>query len=298
MQTHISHKLSVTLIVGVCVILLGILFLIIKYSDKTENKDLYSLASVEGSFLNIPERYFVSNVGANEQRPVASVTKLLTALVVYEKHQTSLASETVTIDYTSEAQPGDIIQLHTGDTYKMKDIIKAMLIGSSNDAAYAVASHFGYVNFVSDMNLVAHTIGMKDSFFSNPTGLDNVRPNSSTPHDLAMLVDYIYEQYPEILSFTRTLEYVLADVQYKQIQTIYNTDILLQDVYLGPKIIGSKTGSTGEARQTLVILATNRDGKGKPVVFIVLGSEDRFTAMKTLMDNYYRIKRPGIGVAP
>ena len=215
--------------------------------------------------LNIFEKNHVN------RWPLASLTKLMTAVVALEKigpEKTILVSENAT---NSE---GTTANLHTGETYLALDLIKAMLLVSSNDAAVVLAEAYGAENFVREMNEKAGELGMFQTNFFEPTGLSYL--NQSTPNDLAKLVNYIYADYPEIFGISKQKEGLILNLETNQAKRLVNVN-----QFVGRSdFIGGKTGFIDESKQNLISLF-NKDGK---VVFIiVLGSQDRYKETEELL---------------
>lgn len=218
--------------------------------------------------------------------PIASITKLMTALVVVEKYP-ELLTRAIPVSASAAATPGDHAKLPKGERITGYELIKAMLIGSSNDAATLLAEQVGTDKFVENMNDVAGVLGMKSTHFINPTGLDQGMTNISSPQDLSILLHYFYKNEPDILAVTRMSSASIRNGAGGELFTVKNTDELLADPLYGPRIIGGKTGETPLAKQNLVLLAENKASSGAPVVFVILGSEDRVGEMKRLLEGYY-----------
>ena len=116
--------------------------------------------------------------------PIASITKLMTAVVVSEKMQA-----TDVVEMTSEMLVADRNSVFVkGQKYKVSDLEKAMLVPSSNDAAYALAIHYGRANFIAAMNQKASDLRMNDTHYVDPAGISV--QNQSTVNDLVILAGY------------------------------------------------------------------------------------------------------------
>jgi D-alanyl-D-alanine carboxypeptidase len=123
------------------------------------------------------------------------------------------------------------------------------------------------------MNLKAKKIGLKNTFFADPTGLS--AQNVSTVNDLMTLAKYILKNYPEIAQITTIKNYELDNLG-----KITNTNQLLTDV---PEIIFSKTGFTNYANGCLLIAINNLENNNY-LINIILGADDRFLEMKKLIN--------------
>lgn len=160
---------------------------------------------------------------------------------------------------------------------------------SSNDAAIALSSLTGQEEFVGLMNFNARSLGLSQTFFSNPTGLDPKEPGApvsySTAQDVATLSIYLLRNHPEIFDILSQKEFALYTPDNQFHHTISNTNILLNDTEWQTKIIGGKTGWTILARGTLLHVV--RGPRNGIIINVILGSEDRFADMKTLLSWVY-----------
>jgi D-alanyl-D-alanine carboxypeptidase (penicillin-binding protein 5/6) len=216
---------------------------------------------------------------AHQRRPIASLTKIMTALVVLEK---SSLDDTVTITPKAMDTFGDKKDLVAGEKIRMGDLLKIMWIDSNNAAAYALAEHAGTSEegFVALMNEKADKLGLKDTRFYNPTGLDEVGgENYSTVYDLAQLTQYALKE-DLIWQISRTEEATLYSLDRKQRHYVKNTDELLGNM---DNIYGGKTGYTTDAGQCLLLVSESADHKRK-VISVVLDAKDRFAETRKLVD--------------
>ena len=205
----------------------------------------------------------------DEKLPIASLTKLMTAYVVLEYYN---LFHKVEISEQAILQAGDAGRLKTGQKLPVKDLLFPLLIESSNDAAYALAETIGKEQFIFLMNLSAKELGLKNTYFVNPTGLDEKKiSNYSTINDLVKFTEHL-------LFFNKNnKDELLWDIlSTKEInlygQTLVNTNQLLDRI---PGIIGGRTGETPKARQNLILVIRDPQNRGY-IVNIILGSENRF----------------------
>ena len=223
---------------------------------------------------------------ANTGFPIASITKLMTAVIAMEKYD---------MDYqlivSEEAFMKDLWRhnnLFPGETYKVRDLLYASLVESSNTAAQTLAEGRTIYNynkkedqFISKMNKKAKDLGMKKTYFSNPTGLDPTTPgvpiNRSSPRDLVIFVEYLLDQ-PMIWEILSTKNYTLrtADGSFKY--DMINTNQLLGEI---DNIKGGKTGTTARSGGNLLAVFERDDSI---VVVVVLGSNKRFEETKSLLN--------------
>lgn len=206
--------------------------------------------------------------------PIASLTKLMTAYIILKEHK---LDEIVTIKFNNQYVIGSKVGLQRKEQMSIKNLLEALLIKSGNDAAVALAIHNAKTvnSFVDKMNKESRKLGLLNTKFQNPIGLDHPN-NYSTANDLAKLSLLLYENnnIREIIN-KKEIEISSTSNQYK----IKNTNKLLNS-YLNIK--GFKTGKTDNAKECLITVAENKDKK--TILTIVIGSEDRFYDTKTLIE--------------
>lgn len=218
--------------------------------------------------------------------PLASVTKLMTALLAQEILE---PDDTVSIGELAIKQDGDS-GLQEGEVFDRLGLSDLVLMSSSNDGAFALAntagnkliSNGGAEAFVQAMNIRAKEIGLLETKFNNPTGLDiedDKAGGYGSARDMAFLMEYIVKTAPDILAFTREDDarvYAQTGEQHDASNTNYYVDKI-------SGLIGSKTGYTYLAGGNLVI-AFNA-GLQRPMAIVVLGStqQERFTDVLKLV---------------
>ncbi len=212
--------------------------------------------------------------------PLASVTKLMTALLAQEVLDKSAS---VPVGELSVKQDGDS-GLAQGEVFGRRTLSDLVLMSSSNDGAFALAAAVGNVlqpntgahSFVAAMNIRAKELGLLQTHFKNPTGLD-ISPTEvgavGSARDMAFLMEHIVINAPDILTYTKE-NYAQVYSKTGQRHEAENTNDYISRI---PGLIGSKTGYTDLAGGNLVI-AFNA-GLNRPVVAVVLGStqQERFT---------------------
>lgn len=214
-----------------------------------------------------------------QHRAIASLTKIMTALLVSER---SHPSEAVTV--TADAQiPEDRrglseLGLREGERLPVRDLLYALILQSANDAAIALADHVAgsQGRFVAMMNSRARRLGMLDTHFRSPNGLDDRGYSSAA--DLVKLTRTAYASSPLFgkIATTRYYEIPTPEGPARQIQ---NRNVLL---WLYPGTIGVKTGYTSRAGYC-VVAAAERDGRR--LVAVVLGSsEEPFSQAASLLN--------------
>jgi D-alanyl-D-alanine carboxypeptidase (penicillin-binding protein 5/6) len=225
--------------------------------------------------------------GADKVLPLASITKLMTALVAHELVDDS---KQVTVSRGAVSQSG-ASGLAEGERITAQALSDYAMLASSNDAAYALANAVGAVidtgnpnqTFVNAMNIRAEELGLNNFIFYNPTGLDVDSTQAGafgTAREVTFLMEYILENYPNILepsTFTSTRVYNEAGSYH----SAENTNPIVTQI---PNLLGSKTGYTDLAGGNLTIAFDA--GYNRPVIVTVLGSsyDGRFTDVKKLVN--------------
>lgn len=206
----------------------------------------------------------------------ASTTKIVTALVAIDTYAPDqvLKVGRVTVE-------GQKMGLVMGEEMKFIDLLNGLLIYSANDAAEVLANNHpgGRDLFIGLMNKKVKDLGLNNTHFSNPTGLDNGAQYSTT-RDLAVVAK-VAMQNPTFAQIVGTKEKTVKSVDNRFAHRLVNINKLLGEV---PGVLGVKTGWTENARENLV---TYIDRDGRKVMTVVLGSSDRFGETKELIEWVY-----------
>lgn len=216
------------------------------------------------------------------QLPLASITKLMTALIVSERLPDNAAIQVGTESLEQEGDSGFI----RGEVFRMQDLLAFTLIESSNDGAHALAltasGGADISTFVEAMNERALSLGLTQTYFRNPTGLDSTEKVSGgygSALDTALLTAHLLKQYPRVIEQTR---YATLELTSKTngVRSALNTN---SAIGIMPGLIASKTGYTDLAGGNLVVAFDG--GLNHPIVVVVLGSteEGRFRDVRNLM---------------
>lgn len=207
------------------------------------------------------------------QRPMASLTKLMTALLIAENHD---MNEIVTIPHSVTDVSGNVAYLPPGKRFTVGDLLSALLISSANDAAVTLAQfHSGSVPaFVEEMNERALQIGMTGTSFRNPAGLDDPS-HWSTPQDIAWLTMFGLRN-EDIASRLGKAGARILSLEGDSIQ-LYHTHVLLHEQ--GPVMAG-KTGTTNDAGQCLMSIVKENE---KTFLVVLLNSSQRYKDMETIL---------------
>lgn len=204
----------------------------------------------------------------------ASTTKLMTALVALEEYQ---LDQILVVPKLPDIQ-GFNYEFTTGEQLLVKDLLKAALIQSNNDAAYilAISSDVGIDGFIEKMNQKAVELNLKSTKYENPAGFDDDTQRSSA-HDLVILSkEFMAQEF--LASVVATKEVEITDVTGKYTHHFYSTHQLLG---VDPTVVGIKTGTTEGAAQVLI---TQFNRQGHNIVIVVMGSDDRYLETTKLVD--------------
>ncbi len=212
------------------------------------------------------------NYNTYTQWPMASLTKLLTAVVVLENID---LNKKIPISATAAAAKGSVADLKSGEVYTAQDLLKIMLLVSANDAADAFAEYLGTDQFVKLMNEKAQAIGMSQTVVYDPSGYNDA--NVSSASDLMRLIRYILQNHPEIFSMTQMTNFVAQPINDVRIHNLTNIDQLVQI----PGFLGGKTGTSDAAKQNLLAIFNHNNYR---LAVIILGSTDRYSDMKDLLN--------------
>lgn len=219
----------------------------------------------------------VLSKNSKQPLPVASLTKLLTALIVSE-HLPS--EEIVVIDAESHNVDQEGADFHLGERLYVKDMLGAMLVQSSNDAAVALAKAVEAKTggrFPEMMNRKAYEIGLINSSFLDPAGLND--GGYSTAEDLLKLVQYS-KRYQEVWGLLGLKSWEVRSTGGQRAHSFFSTNKLWETL---PDILGGKTGYTEGALGCMILEVKGKDGQGS-FLTILLGSAARFEDTKKLIE--------------
>lgn len=243
--------------------------------------------------IDVDSGQLLFHKNGDSQGSIASMTKLMSALVFLDHQQGFDAVITLTAE---DERPGAQAHIYRGEQVTARNALYASLMSSDNNSTIALARSTGLslADFVGEMNKKALQLGLYDTHFADPTGLND--GNVSTPFDVSRLLNHALS-YDIIKEITSQDSYVLRFVDNDKVRTIYNTDLLLTS-YINEafSIEGGKTGYIPEAGYCLGVQVGDDDGHS--VVVVVMGStsnEDRFKDVKALtqwaFDNHEWIRK-------
>ena len=243
-----------------------------------------SVAGKSAVLMDVATGTVLYESNANEPLAPASVTKIMTMLLIMEAVDSGSISMTdqVTASETAAAKGGSQIYLKAGETMSVSDMLKSIAVSSANDCACAMAEHIAGSEeaFVARMNQRAQELGMKNTHFVNCTGLDDspeAASQKTTAYDIALMSRELLKNHPKIKEFTT----IWMDTVRNGTFGLSNTNKLIR-FYQGAT--GLKTGFTSSAGYCLSATA-QRDGM--ELIAVVMGadtSQNRNAACKQLLD--------------
>ncbi len=303
-------------------VLIGLLGGVLWWYDKLPQSDLISPVlgvskiaysdniwspqeSTGSSYLDAPEitaesAFFVEvNTGqilysknSKLKKPIASLTKIMTSIIALE-HKKYDDSFTVS-KQAEEVEPDEMI-LIAGEKLTLEELLSGVFLVSANDAAEVLAEQTTGIRseFIEEMNTKAKMLGMNDTLFINPTGLEEddpvdptkLRERYSTAYDVALMSRYLIARWPDVVKISSSPHIYLPRTENHQDYELYS-GINLLTTY--PGVLGLKTGFTPEAGLTLVTLAKKGNSE---VIGVLLNCTNRRDDAQKMLD--YSFKKLG-----
>ena len=255
-----------------------------KQIQKTESLILNSTTTSYFSVFigNSGESKILATEKSTERKRIASITKIISAMVITDNLKDD---DIIFISKENLTDAGNFGTFKEGEQFYAKDLIKAVLVPSENVAVRAFAEKVDKEDFDSLMNRKILIIGMKNSYFSNPSGLDypphEFDFNYSTPEDVALAILYIKNNYPDLLAITTLEKINICDTSNSNCRELQSTDKLLNSLDFPFKIVGAKTGDTLRARKNLAMIIEAPENRGV-IINVIIDSVDHFADMKKL----------------
>ena len=227
-------------------------------------KPFVTAKSVIVANINNSEIYFKKD--SDLPLPIASITKLITALV---SNETISYGKKIRINDHTESVGDSAGDVKIGDIFSAEDLIYPLLMESNNTVAYSLADYYGYQKFVGKMNEKSKALGLYDTRFVDPSGIS--ASNISTVDDLFRLSQYLYEKQSFVLNVSKT--------ESKNITSLNNENYIFHNFNIFSKednYVGGKTGFTNAAGETMISLFDINTGNStSTIAIIVLDSENR-----------------------
>jgi len=213
--------------------------------------------------IDLKNNFILANKESSLVLPIASITKLLTALT---------AIEYINIEKEIQIQPQmlattSLPRLKSGKIYSLYDLLFPLLLESSNESAEAISSFLGRERFINLVNEKAKSLGMNSTVIADPAGVLSF--NVSSANDLFLLAKHLYFNRKFILDLTKgeNLNSAYGKPKFKDLK---NFNIIINDNF-----IGGKTGKSTSAKETyLGIFEIPFKGEKRPIAFIILGSSN------------------------
>ena len=243
MKKFLAALLSILLFLHLIVIVLPV------EAGAASGEDSLALYAQSAVLMDADTGRILYAKNAEEQRPMASTTKIMTLILALENAN---PDDIVTVSDYAASMPDVQLHLRAGEHYRLGDLLYSMMLESHNDSAVAIAEHVaGTVPaFAVLMNAKARDIGCYDTYFITPNGLDaedSGGVHSTTAFDLARILRYCIMQSPkreEFLKITRTGAYSFSDVEGVRTFTVGNKNAFL---HMMEGALTGKTGFTGNA---------------------------------------------------
>lgn len=200
--------------------------------------------------------------------PIASMAKVMTAMVVIEHFQ---LDDVVTVSKNASTTNGSIINLRPDEQITVESLLYGLLLPSGNDAAEALAEHLGDRQaFIQLMNLKAQAIGATSAHFSDPSGLSN--DTVATAFDVGLIMKYAL-RYPKLIEIAQTPKTTIYSVDGRLKHDLENSNRLVKEEMYYPGIKIGKTGFTPDAGHNLASVV-EKDGQQLVSVIINTNSSD------------------------
>jgi D-alanyl-D-alanine carboxypeptidase (penicillin-binding protein 5/6) len=223
-------------------------------------------------------------LNTTEKKPIASLVKIMTALIAIEHKN---LDEEIVVSENAASIGENSMGISQGETYSLRELLYGMMLNSGNDSATAIAEGVAgdVKTFVRWMNIKAMELGLSNTYFADPDGLDD--SSYSTVEELAKLAHYALE-YPDFREIVKTVEQEYSYSEKHKYIYLYNQTNLLTTY---PVVLGVKTGFTEEAGLCLVTFSVN---EGKELIGVVFNSIDRKGDMIIMLD--YGFSTLGVNV--
>lgn len=211
-----------------------------------------------------------------EKLPMASLAKIMTAIIAIENAKPDDKYIVKPEHLVGENSMG----LSTGEVLSLEELMYGLILPSGNDAAEVLAAYFpgGRTAFISAMNNKAKALGLSDTHFTNPSGLEGDGNQYSTTYDLMVMTQYALTRFPLFAQVVKTYEHKIEKTNLHKGYYLFNETNLLTSY---PGVKGVKTGYTFEAGLCLVTYLEYKDHK---IIGVLLGSNNRRQEMKDMLD--------------
>ena len=244
--------------------------------NPSSNESAPTLTASSALMFDLTTNKTLFEKNPEKRMPMASLTKIMTAIVSLENPR----RDDRYVVHTANLVGEDSMGLESGEILSLKELLYGLMLPSGNDAAEVLASNspFGRKGFLRAMNDKAKALGLTDTRFSNPSGLQGDGTQYTTAHDLLVMTRYAIDTFPSLASVAATAEYAIPETRNHKAYHLTNETNLLT-TYEGVK--GFKTGYTPEAGLCLVTYYNDHNHR---IIGVILHSENRRIEMKELLD--------------
>ena len=210
----------------------------------------------------------------DEKKLIASTTKIMTCIIALENAPIDMK---IKVGSEINGAYGSMTYIKDGEELTLDDLLKGLMLQSGNDAALTIANNVkNYDDFISLMNIKAFKLGMYNTYFENPHGLNENTQNISTAYDMALLMKYAIKN-KDFLRITSTYEHKVKD------HIWYNKNKLLREYKY---LISGKIGFTKKSGQVFVSAASKDN---KTLVIASIDENDKFNLHKYLYEKYFNM---------
>ncbi len=232
----------------------------------------------------------IYELNSTEQRSPASITKIMTILLIFEQLEKGnvTLSDSVTVTAHASSMGGSQVYLAEGEVQELETLLKCIVVASANDASVAVAEHIAgsEPSFVEMMNTKAMALGMKDTKFEDCCGLTDSDGHYTTAKDVAIMSRELITKYPDVFNYTTIWmdEFTHETPQGTSTFGLSSTNKLLKQY---DWITGLKTGSTAKAKYCI---SATGNKNGMSLIAVIMGAADpkqRFSDAATLLNYGY-----------
>lgn len=224
----------------------------------------------------------------NQRLPMASLTKIMTAIIALENKREDNSYTVLAQNLVGE----NVMGLSANEILTLEELLYGLMLSSGNDAAETISSNFpgGRSEFIKAMNQKVKALGLKDTNFTNPSGLEGDGSQYTTAYDLLVISKYAIMKFPQFTRISSTFNYAVEKTSTHKAYYLENETNLITSY---PGVRGIKTGYTPQAG---LCLATYLEYNGHKIIGIILNSSNRRQEMKDLLD--YSLKLQGIKPPP
>lgn len=240
-----------------------------------ETLDTKKLSASGIALLDLDSNTYLYHKNLDKEFTIASITKIATSLAILENYK---LNKVVTVSYRAASIYGSKVHLNPQEQITVDQLVIGMLVASGNDAALALADHFGEDNLLLDMNQIAKNLNLKDTQFFDAAGLSI--ENRSTPRDLAILAKAALS-HPFIAQAVKYRTYTMRSTDGRTEHLIHTTNRLLKNY---SDITGIKTGYTEEAGFCMISSAKNNGHNFLLVLLGAVSDNSRFNESRTILN--------------